>query len=106
MCNLYSYTKPQDSARKLARVERDIPGNIPPLLAIFPNMKAPVIRTAPDGVRETLMMPWGFPAPVIPGSKPRNPYLTNVRKTDSRYWRPWHSAAQRYEKCHRRSFRH
>ena len=24
MCNLYSYTKPQDAARKLAQVERDI----------------------------------------------------------------------------------
>ena len=30
MCNLYSYTKPQDAARKLARVERDIAGNILP----------------------------------------------------------------------------
>jgi len=33
-----------------------------------------------------LMMRWGFPPPNIPGSKPRNPYLTNVRNTDSRYW--------------------
>lgn len=87
MCNLYSYTKPQDVARKFARVERDISGNIPPLPGIFPNMKAPVIRTAADGVRELLMMLWGFPPPIIPGSKSRNPYLTNVRNTDSRYWR-------------------
>jgi putative SOS response-associated peptidase YedK len=35
------------------------------------------------------MMRWGFPPPTIPGSKPRNPYPTNVRKTDSRYWRPY-----------------
>jgi len=89
MCNLYSVTKPQDAARKLARVARDITGNMPPLPAIFPNGKAPVVRTAPDGVRELLMMRWGFPPPIIPGSKPRNPYLTNVRKTDSRYWTPW-----------------
>jgi putative SOS response-associated peptidase YedK len=89
MCNLYSVTKPQDAARKLARVARDITGNMPPLPAIFPNGKAPVVRTAPDGVRELLMMRWGFPPPIIPGSKPRNSYLTNVRKTDSRYWTPW-----------------
>src|SRR4051812_44555232 len=35
------------------------------------------------------MMRWGFPPPSIPGSKPRNPYLTNVRKTDSRYWQTY-----------------
>jgi putative SOS response-associated peptidase YedK len=43
----------------------------------------------PDGQRELLMARWGFPQPSIPGSKPRNPYLTNVRKTDSRFWQPW-----------------
>jgi putative SOS response-associated peptidase YedK len=32
---------------------------------------------------------WGFPPPNIPGQKPRNPYLTNVRKTDSSYWKRW-----------------
>ena len=35
------------------------------------------------------MMRWGFPPPNIPGSKPRNPYLTNVRNTDSRYWQTY-----------------
>jgi len=28
-------------------------------------------------------MRWGFPPPIIPGSKPRIPYLTNIRRTDS-----------------------
>jgi putative SOS response-associated peptidase YedK len=83
MCNLYSFTKPQDAARKLAGVARDITGNMPPLPAIFPNSSAPVIRTAPDGARELLMMRWGFPPP--PGGKAR--FLTNVRNTDSRFWR-------------------
>jgi hypothetical protein len=44
MCNLYSYTKPQDAARKLAHVERDIVGNMPLLPAIFPDKLAPVVR--------------------------------------------------------------
>ena len=62
MCNLYSFTKPQNAARKLSRVERDIAGNMPPLPGICPNIKALVVRTAPDDVRELLMMRWGFPA--------------------------------------------
>lgn len=54
----------------------------------FPNRMAPVVRHG-DGGRELLMMRWGFPPPNIPGQKPRNPYLTNVRNTDSRYWQTY-----------------
>ena len=86
MCNLYSITKGPAAIRELAKAMRDLTGNFEPLPAVFPNRMAPVVRAAPDGVRELGMMRWGFPPPVIPGSKPRNPYLTNVRKTDSRYW--------------------
>jgi putative SOS response-associated peptidase YedK len=89
MCNLYSITKSQQAIRDLVKAMRDITGNMPSLPAVFPNRMAPVVRTAPNGVRELLMMRWGFPPPVIPGSKPRNPYLTNVRNTESRYWRTW-----------------
>jgi putative SOS response-associated peptidase YedK len=89
MCNLYSITKSQDAIRQLVKFTRDMTGNLPPLPAVFPNRMAPVVRVAPDGERELLMMRWGFPAPVWPGSKSRSPYLTNARNTDSRYWRPW-----------------
>ena len=78
MCNLYSMTKSQQAVRDLLKAMRDITGNMPPLPAIFPNMKAPVVRTAPDGVRELLMMRWGFPPPIIPGSKPRKLSRTNL----------------------------
>jgi len=88
MCDLYSYTKPRDAARKLANVERDIAGDMPPLPAILPGGRAPVVRTGADGVRELLMMRWGFPPPLV-GRKPRCPYLINVRNTDSHYWRPY-----------------
>lgn len=87
MCNLYSVTRSQQAIRDLVKAIRDLTGNMPSLPAIFPNGRAPVVRTAPDGARELLMMRWGFPPP--PGGKPRYPYLTNVRKTDSRYWLPW-----------------
>jgi putative SOS response-associated peptidase YedK len=89
MCNLYGITKPQAAVRELARAMRDIAGNVPSLPAVFPNRVAPVVRTAPDGVRELVMMRWGFPPPNVPGQKSRSPYLTNVRNTDSRYWRTY-----------------
>lgn len=89
MCNLYSMTKPQQAVRDLVKAMRDSTGNLSSLPGIFPNRMAPVVRTTPDGVRELLMMRWGFPPPDIPGSKPRNPYLTNIRNTQSRYWRTW-----------------
>jgi putative SOS response-associated peptidase YedK len=89
MCNLYSMTKAPAAIRELAKAMRDLTGNLEPLPAVFPNRIAPVVRVAPDGVRELLMMRWGFPPPAIPGSKPRNPYLTNVRKTESRYWQTY-----------------
>ncbi len=86
MCNLYSMTSNQRAILDLIRAMRDQTGNLQPLPAVFPNKLAPIVRVAPDGVRELVMMRWGFPPPNIPGSKLRNPYLTNIRNTDSRYW--------------------
>jgi len=66
MCNLYSVTKGQQAIRDLVKAMRDLTGNMPPP-ATFPNSRAPVVRTAPDGICELLMMLWGFPPP--PGGK-------------------------------------
>jgi len=63
MCNLYGVTKGQQAIRDLVKAMRGLTGNMPPLPAIFPNSRAPVVRTAPDGIRELLMMRWGFPPP-------------------------------------------
>jgi hypothetical protein len=89
MCNLYSVKSGQKHIADSARAVRDLTGNMPPLPAIFPNRMAPIVRVALDGVRELVMARWGFPPPSIPGGKPRNPYLTNVRNTDSRYWQTY-----------------
>ena len=89
MCNLYSLTKGPQAIRDLVKTIRDLTGNLEPLPGIFPDRIAPVVRTAPDGVRELTMMRWGFPPPNIPGSKPRNPCLTNIRNTGSSFWKPW-----------------
>ena len=88
MCNLYSMTKGPAAIRQLVKAMIDHTGNLEPLPAIFPNRMAPVVRHGGDQ-RELLMMRWGFPPPSIPGQKPRNPYLTNVRNTDSRYWQTY-----------------
>jgi putative SOS response-associated peptidase YedK len=61
-------------------------GNLRPLQAISPNRIAPVVRRSPDGVRELVMMRWGFPLVSVGVRKPRNSYLTHVEITDHRYW--------------------
>jgi hypothetical protein len=63
VCNLYSMTKSQAAIRDIVRAIRDITGNMPPLPGIFPDYPAPIVRNAPDGVRELIMARWGMPAP-------------------------------------------
>src|SRR5665213_234690 len=81
LCNLYSMTKPQQVVRDLARVAKDLTGNLPPLPRIFPDMKTPVvINRPPNNMRQMVWMRWGFPhAEPEPGQKPRPGYVTNVR---------------------------
>jgi putative SOS response-associated peptidase YedK len=85
VCNLYSITKGQDAIRRLFQVERDTAGNLPSMPSVFPDQRAPVIRTAKDGARELTSMRWGFPPPPNLGTQP----VTNVRNTKSPYWRGW-----------------
>jgi putative SOS response-associated peptidase YedK len=89
MCNLYSVTKGQKAIRDLAKAMIDHAGNMPSLPGVVPNRMAPVVRNAPNGKRELLMMQWGFPLPFVLSHKPRNAYLTNLRKTDSRHWQTY-----------------
>ena len=56
MCNLYSLRSGQKHITDTARAIRDLTGNMPPYPAIFPNRVAPVVRVAPDGVRELINM--------------------------------------------------
>jgi putative SOS response-associated peptidase YedK len=63
MCNLYSITRSQEAMRRIFRVKRDLTGNFPGLPAAFPDMMAPIVRTACDGERELTMMRWGSPPP-------------------------------------------
>jgi putative SOS response-associated peptidase YedK len=90
MCNLYSLSKGQQAIRDLASAMRDLAGNLPILPGIFPDYRAPIVRNAPDGVRELAMARWGMPSPIF-ALKGRNsdPGVTNVRNATSPHWRRW-----------------
>lgn len=113
MCNLYSITKGQAAIIALTRAMRDTTGNLPPLPGIFPDYKAPIVRNAPDGVRELAMARWGMPSSsmaLMEATKKRAAKLqakgktvdfkellrmepdsgiTNIRNTSSKHWKRW-----------------
>lgn len=90
MCNLYSITKGPQAIREAARAMRDATGNLPPQPGVFPDYAAPIVRNAPDGIRELTMARWGMPSPAF-ALKGRNsdPGVTNVRNVASPHWRRW-----------------
>jgi hypothetical protein len=65
MCNPYSLTKGQEGISAMARAMRDISGNLPFFPGMFPDYSAPIVRTAPDGVRKLSTARCGTPSPVF-----------------------------------------
>ena len=63
MCNLYSHTRSQEAIRAITKAMRDTTGNLPSMPGIFPDTQAPIVRNAPDGVRELSLARWGMPTP-------------------------------------------
>src|SRR4030081_967764 len=60
-------------------------GTMPTLPGIFPDYLAPIVRNAPDGVRELVMARWGMPCPPQHAGQP----VTNIRNAASPHWRRW-----------------
>lgn len=113
MCNLYSITKGQAAIVAFTRAMRDTTGNLPPFPGIFPDYKAPVVRNAPDDVRELAMLRWGMPssskAQMDAAGKRAEKFrakgkvvdfkellrlepdsgVTNIRNTASKHWTRW-----------------
>ena len=113
MCNLYSITKSQDAIREFTKAIRDVAGNLPLMPGVFPDYMAPVVRNAPDGVRELAKLRWGMPSSQIAlmeATKKRAAKLqakgqsvdfkqllrmepdggtTNIRNTRSKHWQRW-----------------
>ena len=113
MCNLYSLTKGQAAITALTRAMRDTTGNLPLMPGIFPDYRAPIVRNAPDGVRELTLARWGMPSSqsaLFEATKKRAAKLeakgktvefkellrmepdsgtTNIRNTGSKHWKRW-----------------
>ena len=87
MCNLYSLNKKRDAVARFFRVSHNRTVSFEAATAIFPRHMAPVVRGAPDGEREIVMMSWGFML-LQNGRAPRP--VTNVRDDKiltSRFWK-------------------
>jgi putative SOS response-associated peptidase YedK len=113
MCNLYSITKGQRAIIEFTRAMRDTTGNLPPMPGVFPDYMAPIVRNAPDGVRELMKARWGMPSSqfaLMQATKKRAAKLeakgktvdfkellrmepdggtTNIRNVSSKHWQRW-----------------
>lgn len=112
MCNLYSHTRNVEAIRKLFANFDDAGVNMPPLPGVFPDYAAPIVRNEESGPR-LAMTRWGMPTSKevifqnatkradklrVKGKEVDFPELlkmepdsgtTNVRRTDSKHWKPW-----------------
>src|ERR1700722_6661240 len=61
MCNLYSITTNQAAIIALFRVVNRYVGNLAPMPGVFPDYKAPIVRTGTEG-RELATARWGMPS--------------------------------------------
>jgi putative SOS response-associated peptidase YedK len=110
---LYSITKGQRAIIEFTRAMRDTTGNLPPLAGVFPDYMAPIMRSAPDGVRELMMARWGMPSSqfaLMQSAKKRAAKIeakgrtidfkellrmepdsgtTNIRNVGSKHWQRW-----------------
>lgn len=113
MCNLYNLTSTQRAMIEFARALRDFSGNLEPSLNVYPDQLAPIVRNAPDGVRELVRVRWGLPSSkqaLYQAASKRADKLrakgkpvdfdlllkmepdrgtTNVRNTTSKHWTRW-----------------
>jgi putative SOS response-associated peptidase YedK len=98
---------------EFTRAMRDTTGNLPPLPGVFPDYMAPIVRNAPDGVRELMMARWGMPSSqfaLMQSAKKRAAKIeakggsvdfkellriepdggtTNIRNVNSKHWQRW-----------------
>jgi len=89
MCNLYNVTTNRQAVVAFTKAMRDNGGWNQPSLNVYPNTRAPVVRNAPDGVRELAMLTWGMPTPPdrVKGKVDRG--TTNIRRPQFGHWRQW-----------------
>ncbi|MCP1773671.1 putative SOS response-associated peptidase YedK [Bradyrhizobium japonicum] len=112
MCNLYSITTNQAAISALFRLVNRYVGNLAPMPGVFPDYKAPIVRTGADG-RELVTARWGMPSSaraLMEATKKRAEKLqakgkpvdfkellrmepdggtTNIRNVKSKHWTRW-----------------
>ena len=93
MCNLY---RTASSASEVARwfAGRDLTGNEPWPVDVYPDRRAPIVRRSSDG-DEIALARWGLPSPPSVLKTARDPGVTNVRNTASPHWCRWLGSAHR-----------
>jgi putative SOS response-associated peptidase YedK len=90
MCNHYSIDIGQQAIRDIAKAMRDMTGNMPSLPGVFPDYFAPIVRNAPEGVRELTIARWGMPSPAFALTNEKTDAgVTNVRNLSSSHWHRW-----------------
>jgi putative SOS response-associated peptidase YedK len=111
-CNLYSITTNQAAVIALFRVVNRYVGNLAPMPGVFPDYKAPIVRTGAEG-RELATARWGMPSSqhaLMEATKKRAAKLeakgkpvdfkellrmepdggtTNIRNVKSKHWARW-----------------
>jgi putative SOS response-associated peptidase YedK len=96
LCNLYSLTKGQAAIREFTRAFTDSTGNLPLLPGIFPDYRAPIVRSLPAG-RELAMARWGMPSSAFAlKGKKTDAGVINVRNVKSPHWRRWLGVENRF----------
>lgn len=90
ICNLYNLQTNQQAIRDLAHVLQDSLGNLEPVLDVYPDHPAPVVRNMPEG-RALSRLTWGMPTPpqFLKAKDAPDTGVTNIRNTQSPHWCRW-----------------
>jgi putative SOS response-associated peptidase YedK len=113
MCNLYNVSTNHQAMVAFSKALRDLAGNLPSSVDVYPDQPAPIVRNALDGVRELARVRWGMPSSkqaLYQAAAKRADKLrakgkevnfdellkmepdggtTNIRNTASRHWTRW-----------------
>lgn len=90
MCNRYELASNQQEIDDAVDLIEDDIGNMEPLIEVYPDRTAPVVRNIGGG-RQLTRLTWGMPTPVEYLKSPDAPDtgVTNIRNTSSPWWRQW-----------------
>ncbi|NKC04431.1 SOS response-associated peptidase [Brucella haematophila] len=95
MCNLYNITTNHEAMRRLFPKFSDMTNRINPVLDIYPDYPAPVMRNVKGDEPELAILRWGMPTPPEKLKSDVDSGVTNIRNLKSGHWRPWFGVEHR-----------